>query len=128
MCDGLANLVVEPGNGAEALGDGPIEVSEEADLAKVDAYKDIADQLLFDAKPPKGSELPGGNAVSFDWSLLTGLDPSIRYMLSGGLNHDNIGEAIKFANPPGLDLSSGVETAPGVKDVGLIREFLAAAA
>ena len=100
-----------------------IALSEPADLAKIDIYKDVADRLLFDAKPPKGSELPGGNAVSFDWSLLNALDPSVRYMLSGGLNHDNVGAAIKFADPPGLDLSSGVESAPGVQDIGLIASL-----
>lgn len=98
-------------------------ISSADDLAKIDTYKNIADQFLFDAKPPKGSDLPGGNGVSFDWSLLNGLDPSVDYMLSGGLNPDNVGDAIKIASPSGLDISSGVESAPGVKDLGLIADF-----
>lgn len=101
-------------------------ISNAADLEKIAAYKDVADSFLFDAKPPKGSELPGGNGVSYDWSLLHGLDPSIQYMLSGGLDHDNVGAAIKIANPPGLDISSGVEGAPGVKDLDMIAEFFEA--
>ncbi|MEM8540761.1 MAG: phosphoribosylanthranilate isomerase [Pseudomonadota bacterium] len=101
-------------------------VSSAADLDKIDPYKDIADSFLFDAKPPKGSDLPGGNGVSYDWSLLKGLDPSIQYMLSGGLDHSNVGAAIKIANPPGLDVSSGVESAPGIKDLDLIAEFFEA--
>lgn len=94
-----------------------------ADLLKADAYKDIADRFLFDAKPPKGSELPGGNAVSFDWSILKSAPPGLDYLLSGGIHAGNVADAIRIANPPGLDLSSGVEKAPGVKDVRLIREF-----
>ena len=101
-------------------------VSSATDLDKINAYKDIADSFLFDAKPPKGSELPGGNGVSYDWSLLNGLDPSIQYMLSGGLDHSNVGAAIKIANPPGLDVSSGVESAPGIKDLDMIAEFFEA--
>lgn len=98
-------------------------ISTAEDLRKIDSFVGVADRFLFDAKPPKGSELPGGNGVSFDWTLLAGLDPSIDYMLSGGLNAQNIGEALRLANPPGIDISSGVESAPGVKEVGLIREF-----
>jgi len=101
-------------------------ISNAEDLAKADAYTDVADRFLFDAKPPKGSDLPGGNGVSFDWSLLNTLDPSIGYMLSGGLNHDNIVDAIKIANPTGLDISSGVESAPGIKDLELIAKLFEA--
>jgi len=96
------------------------------DLKRVEAYIGIADRFLFDAKPPKGSELPGGNGVSFDWSLLSWLDDSVDYMLSGGLNKDNIAEAIRMTGAPGIDISSGVETAPGVKDVALIDAFFEA--
>lgn len=99
-------------------------VREATDLAQIDAYKDIVDLFLFDAKPPKGSDLPGGNGVSFDWSLLSGLDPSVEYMLSGGLHAGNIAEALAIANPPGIDMSSGVESAPGIKDPAMIAEFL----
>ena len=99
-----------------------------ADLEKIKAHVGIADHFLFDAKPPKGSELPGGNGVSFDWTLLVSLDPSIAYMLSGGLTAQNIGEALRLASPPGIDISSGVESAPGVKDVTLIEDFFRAVA
>ncbi|MFE0016215.1 phosphoribosylanthranilate isomerase [Mesorhizobium sp. NPDC059054] len=99
---------------------------EADDLAAVTPYRSVADRFLFDAKPPKGSELPGGNGVAFDWRILTSLDADLDYMLSGGLNADNVGEALAIANPPGLDISSGVESAPGVKDVRLIAEFFQA--
>ncbi len=98
-------------------------ISEAADLDRIAPWRGVADRFLFDAKPPKGSELPGGNGVSFDWRLLAGLDPSIDYMLSGGLNAANIGDALRLANPPGIDISSGVESAPGVKDTALIEDF-----
>jgi phosphoribosylanthranilate isomerase len=101
-------------------------VSEAADLDQVKPYLDVADRFLFDAKPPKGSELPGGNGLAFDWRLLAALDADIDYMLSGGLNAANIGEALRLTNPPGIDISSGVESAPGVKDVGLIEDFFRA--
>lgn len=98
-------------------------ISSAEDLSQIADYENVADRFLFDAKPPKGADLPGGNGVSFDWALLNALDPSVDYMLSGGLNPDNVGEAIKVASPPGLDISSGVESAPGVKDLGLIADF-----
>lgn len=101
-------------------------VSAPGDLARIAPYRGIADRFLFDAKPPKGSDLPGGNGISFDWSLLAALDGQVDYMLSGGLNAGNIGEALRQANPPGIDISSGVESAPGVKDAALIDEFFAA--
>ena len=103
-----------------------LAISTAEDLTKHVPYEGIADRFLFDAKPPKGSELPGGNAVSFDWSLLTALPPGVDYLLAGGLDADNVGEAVAIANPPGLDISSGVESAPGVKDVRLIEAFFAA--
>lgn len=101
-------------------------IREAADLAAIAPYRGIADRFLFDAKPPAGSQLPGGNGVSFDWRLLAGLDAEVDYMLSGGLNAANVGDAIRFANPPGIDISSGVESAPGVKDVALIEDFFQA--
>ena len=101
-------------------------VREAADLEKVDAYIGIADRFLFDAKPPAGSDLPGGNGVSFDWTLMDALDGSVDYMLSGGLNKDNVGEAIAVTRAPGIDVSSGVESAPGVKDIGRMEEFFEA--
>lgn len=103
-------------------------VREASDLAAIAAYKGIADRFLFDAKPPKGSDLPGGNGVSFDWELLAALDADIDYMLSGGLNADNIAEALHKTQAPGIDISSGVERAPGEKDVRLIENFFRAVA
>jgi phosphoribosylanthranilate isomerase len=101
-------------------------IREAADLDTITPYRGIADRFLFDAKAPKGSELPGGNGVSFDWSLLSGLEPGLDYLLSGGLNAANIGEALGSTKAPGIDISSGVESAPGVKDAALIRAFFAA--
>lgn len=95
-----------------------------ADMQASDRYAGIADILLFDAKPPKGSDLPGGNGVSFDWALLNEFQSETPIMLSGGLNRGNIVEAISIARPDGVDLSSGVETKPGVKDIGLISRLL----
>ena len=103
-------------------------VREASDLAAIAAYQGIADRFLFDAKPPKGSDLPGGNGVSFDWELLAALDADIAYMLSGGLNADNIAEALHKTQAPGIDISSGVERAPGEKDVRLIENFFRAVA
>ncbi len=103
-----------------------LSVREAADLDAAKAYRGVADRPLFDAKPPVGSELPGGNGVAFDWRLLAGLEAGSDYMLSGGLNAGNIGDALRLANPPGIDISSGVESAPGVKDVALIEAFFAA--
>ena len=101
-------------------------VREAADLEAITPYRTIADRLLFDAKAPKGSELPGGNGVSFDWTLLDGLEPGLDYLLSGGLNAANIGAALRQTRAPGIDISSGVESAPGVKDEALIRAFFKA--
>ena len=98
-------------------------IREVADLEAIAPYRGIADRFLFDAKPPKGSDLPGGNGVSFDWRLLAGLDARVDYMLSGGLNAANVGDALTLTRAPGLDVSSGVESEPGVKDVALIRDF-----
>lgn len=103
-----------------------LPVSVAADLDAVKPYLGVADRFLFDAKPPAGAELPGGNGVAFNWRILARLDQDIDYLLSGGLNAGNVGEALRLANPPGLDISSGVESAPGVKDVGLIRGFFEA--
>ena len=101
-------------------------VSERADLDRLAPYRGVADRFLFDARPPKGSELPGGNGVSFDWSLLGGLDRDVDYMLSGGLDAANLGDALRLAHPPGIDVSSGVESVPGVKDTAKIDQFLKA--
>ena len=103
-----------------------ISVETPDDLIHVHAYDEVADRLLLDAKAPKESQLPGGNGIAFDWRLVAALDTNLDYMLSGGLNAGNIAEALAIANPPGIDVSSGVESAPGVKDVERIRAFFAA--
>lgn len=101
-------------------------VREAADLKAIEPYRGIADRFLFDARPPKGSELPGGNGIAFDWSLLAAIPVGTAYFLSGGLNAGNIGEALRVADPPAIDISSGVESAPGVKDPALIQSFFRA--
>jgi phosphoribosylanthranilate isomerase len=103
-----------------------LSISEASDLEYIDDYDGIANRFLFDAKPPKNSELPGGNGVSFDWTLLKGLSERVDYMLSGGLNKDNVGEALRLARPTGIDTSSGVESSPGVKSLEMMDEFFAA--
>ena len=103
-----------------------LSVSEAADLERLRPYLGTADRFLLDAKPPAGSELPGGNGVAFDWSILQKLEKGTDYLLSGGLTPANVGEALRQASPAGLDVSSGVESAPGVKDVGLIEAFFRA--
>jgi phosphoribosylanthranilate isomerase len=103
-----------------------LAIGEAADLDRIKPFIGVADRMLLDARPPKDSELPGGNGVAFDWGLLAKLDAGVDYLLSGGLNAGNIAEALRSANPPGIDVSSGVESAPGVKDAGLIRAFFGA--
>ena len=98
------------------------------DLAAIDVYAEVADQLLIDAKPPKGADLPGGNGLAFDWQLLAGRKYwSVPWMLAGGLTPDNAAEAVLRTGTRQLDVSSGVESAPGVKDAAQIAAFVAAA-
>ncbi|WP_428032276.1 phosphoribosylanthranilate isomerase [Ancylobacter sp.] len=94
------------------------------DLAALPAYEAVADRLLLDAKPPKGAVLPGGNGVAFDWTLIADLDLAAPYMLSGGLDPDNVAQAIALIHPSGVDVSSGVEREPGIKDPSRIEAFL----
>jgi phosphoribosylanthranilate isomerase len=94
------------------------------DLAALDAFMDVADRVLLDAKPPKGADRPGGLGVPFDWSLLKTLDPELSFMLSGGITPETVADAIRTARPFGIDVSSGVETVPGQKDEALIRAFI----
>jgi phosphoribosylanthranilate isomerase len=101
-------------------------IRDEADLAATADYA-VADRLLFDAKPPKDATRPGGNGLAFDWRLLAKLDPRLRFMLSGGLDPDTVTEAVRIARPLGVDVSSGVERAPGDKDPALIAAFVRAA-
>ena len=103
----------------------PIAVAE--DVAAMAAYADAADQILFDTKPPQGAALPGGNAVSFDWTLLKDRKIPLPWMLAGGLNAENVAQAIAVSGAKAVDVSSGVETAPGQKDPVKIQAFIKAA-
>ena len=98
------------------------------DVARLDAYSLVADQLLVDAKPPKDAALPGGTGVPFDWGLLTGYRFQRPWMLAGGLTPANAAAAVRLTGARQVDVSSGVETAPGVKDEALIRAFIGAVA
>jgi len=102
-------------------------VATAADLDRVSDYRDAADHLLLDAKPPKDATRPGGNGAAFDWSLLAALDPALPYMLSGGLDPATVADAVRQVRPAAIDVSSGVEHAPGRKDPALIHAFVTAA-
>jgi phosphoribosylanthranilate isomerase len=106
-----------------------VAVAGADDLDRADAYTDVADRLLFDAKPPKEKPdaLPGGNALSFDWQLLAGREWRLPWMLSGGLTVDNLAEAVAISHATTVDVSSGVEDSPGAKNPEKIRALLAAA-
>ncbi len=104
-----------------------IGISAAADLAAIAAYESVVDRVLFDAKPPKGAVLPGGNGQAFDWTILRDVQTEKPWMLSGGLDADNVAEAIRITGARGVDVSSGVESAPGVKDPRRIAAFVAAA-
>ena len=103
-----------------------VGVADTDDLPALDDYGQVADQLLVDTKPPKGADRPGGNAQSFDWSLVAGRRWPVPWMLAGGLTKDNVGRAIARTGARQIDVSSGVESAPGVKDPARIREFIEA--
>ena len=105
-----------------------IRVGSAADVTVAERYLGVADRLLFDAQPPKRpGAVPGGNGEPFDWSLLAGRSWPLPWMLSGGLTIENVAEAVRATGAPAIDLSSGVETSPGIKDVGLIKAFIATA-
>ena len=104
-----------------------LTVASNADVARAHAYAGAADLILFDAKTPKGSALPGGMGLSFDWSLVANWKGPIPWGLAGGLTPDNVAAAIRATGAPLVDTSSGVESAPGVKDVDKIAAFCAAA-
>lgn len=106
-----------------------VRLAAPTDLEAARAFEDVADMILFDAKPPAdmAGALPGGNAVSFDWTFLRGYRGRKPWILSGGLRADNLKEAVAVTGARAVDVSSGVETAPGVKDPDLITAFLAAA-
>ncbi|WP_413718051.1 phosphoribosylanthranilate isomerase [Silicimonas sp. MF1-12-2] len=101
-----------------------VGIADEDDIAKIDLYSPVADQLLIDAKPPRHAVLPGGNGLSFDWRLIANRRWSVPWMLAGGLTAENVGEAIALTGARQVDVSSGVESAPGVKDAGMICAFL----
>lgn len=104
-----------------------IPIETRSDLAAVADYVDVADRLLFDARPPREATRPGGLGRSFDWRLLEKLDPGIPFMLSGGLDAGNVAEAVRITRARSVDVSSGVERAPGEKDPDKIRAFVRAA-
>jgi phosphoribosylanthranilate isomerase len=104
-----------------------LSIASAEDVARASAYKDAADLILFDAKTPKGAALPGGMGLSFDWSLLAAYRGPLAWGLAGGLTPANVGEAIARTGAPLVDTSSGVESAPGVKDVDKIAAFCKAA-
>jgi phosphoribosylanthranilate isomerase len=101
-----------------------VGIADAGDVAHARRYETVADWLLLDAKPPKDAPLLGGNGISFDWNLLAGLDLAKPFMVSGGLNPSNVAAAIAISKAGGVDVSSGVESAPGVKDSAKIKAFI----
>ena len=104
-----------------------IAVETKSDLGAIGTYARVADRLLFDARAPRGATRPGGLGTPFDWTLLKDLDPGLPFMLSGGLDAGNVAEALSITRAGGVDVSSGVERAPGEKDPDMIRAFIRAA-
>ena len=104
-----------------------IAIGAAADLGRIAAYEAVADRLLFDTPPPAGALRPGGNAMAFDWTHLRGLATRRPWLLAGGLDADNVAAALHATGAPGVDVSSGVESAPGRKDAAKIARFIAAA-
>lgn len=104
-----------------------VGLADRGDLAVIHRYAETADMLLIDAKPAKDANLPGGNGVAFDWRLLEGQDIPVPWLLAGGLCPDNVAAALTLTHAPGVDVSSGVESAPGIKDPDLIAAFCDAA-
>ncbi len=105
-----------------------VKLRREGDLEAVQPYLEVADRLLFDAKPPDDMDnpLPGGNAVAFDWTILAGTSWPLPWMLAGGLTPENVARAVEISGAPAVDVSSGVEDAPGRKNPAKIKAFLAA--
>jgi phosphoribosylanthranilate isomerase len=104
-----------------------LPIEEEADLSAVRVYEQQADRLIFDARAPSDASRPGGLGRSFDWHLLRDVETAVPFMLSGGLDAGNVAEALRITRAPGVDVSSGIERAPGDKDPERIRAFVAAA-
>lgn len=104
-----------------------IGVADASDLERIADYEGVADQILVDAKPPKGGEVPGGNGLAFDWRLIEGRDWAGPWMLAGGLDPSNVSAAVRLTGAAQIDVSSGVESTPGIKDIERIRAFMKAA-
>ncbi len=104
-----------------------IGIADESDVAKLDVYSDVADQIMVDAKPPRSGGLPGGNGLKFDWRLIANRRWSAPWMLAGGLNPENVAEAVALTGVKQVDVASGVESAPGDKDISKVKAFIAAA-
>jgi len=104
-----------------------VAVETAADLAALPDYAAVCDRILFDARAPKGATRPGGLGATFDWHVLENLDLKLPFMVSGGLHADNVAEAVRVTRTGGVDVSSGVERAPGVKDPDMIKRFIRAA-
>lgn len=104
-----------------------IAIESKADLGEIKTYARVADRLLFDARAPRDATRPGGLGKPFDWTLLKDIDPGVPFMLSGGLDAGNVAEALTITRAGGVDVSSGVERAPGEKDPDKIRAFIRAA-
>ncbi len=104
-----------------------VPIAGNDDLARIGTYAGVADRLLFDARSPRDATRPGGLGNTFDWHLLKNVRPGVPFMLSGGLDAGNVGEALRITRATGVDVSSGVERAPGVKDVDKIMAFVRAA-
>jgi phosphoribosylanthranilate isomerase len=104
-----------------------LAVAERDDLKQAAAYEPVADMLMFDAKAPQNATRPGGHGAAFDWQILAGIKPGRPWFLAGGLNPANVGRAIAISGAPMVDVSSGVESAPGIKSENLIAEFVTAA-
>ena len=104
-----------------------VGIADAGDLPQLKTYGRVADQLLVDAKPPKGADRPGGNAMAFDWTLIAGRRWPVPWMLAGGLTPENVAQAVRLTGARQVDVSSGVESAPGVKDADKMRAFVEAA-
>ncbi|WP_288937876.1 phosphoribosylanthranilate isomerase [uncultured Roseovarius sp.] len=103
-----------------------VGIADAGDLPQLETYGRVADQLLVDAKPPKGADRPGGNAMAFDWTLIAGRRWPVPWMLAGGLTPENVAQAVRLTGARQVDVSSGVESAPGVKDADKMRAFVEA--
>jgi phosphoribosylanthranilate isomerase len=104
-----------------------LPIAERKDLSPIHLYAKVVDRLIFDARPPREATRPGGLGTTFDWNLLRNVNPGVPFMLSGGLTVGNVAKAIAITRAPGVDVSSGVEKSPGIKDPAKIREFIRAA-